>query len=104
MSEPKKTKPNRLIVEDSTADDNSVVTISPAKLEELQLFRGDTVMLKGKRRKETVAICLGDEACSDEKIMMNKVTRNNLRVKGLGGLYSFYVITAKAINHRYNCK
>lgn len=80
-SQPKKTKPNRLIVEDSPVDDNSMVTVSPAKLEELQLFRGDAVILKGKRRKETISTCLSDEACSDEKIQMNKVTRNNLRVK-----------------------
>jgi len=83
MSAPtgKKTKPNRLIVDDSTQDDNSVVQVSPAKLDELQLFRGDTVLLRGKRKKETVAIILADEACSDEKIQMNKVVRSNLRVR-----------------------
>ena len=49
-----KAKPNRLIVDDAVSDDNSVVTLSQEKMDELQLFRGDTVMLKGKRRKETV--------------------------------------------------
>ena len=29
-----------------------------------------------------MAIILADEACSDEKIQMNKVVRNNLRVRG----------------------
>ena len=36
-------------------DDNSVVALSQEKMDELQLFRGDTVLLKGKRRKETVS-------------------------------------------------
>jgi transitional endoplasmic reticulum ATPase len=44
-----------------------------AKMDELQLFRGDTVLIKGKRRKETVCIVLSDENCPDEKIRMNRV-------------------------------
>ncbi len=50
-----KSKPNRLIAEEATNDDNSVVALSQDKMDELQLFRGDTVLLKGKRRKETVS-------------------------------------------------
>ena len=49
-----KAKPNRLIVDEAVNDDNSVVAMSQEKMDELQLFRGDTVLLKGKRRKETV--------------------------------------------------
>ena len=41
-----KKRPNRLIVEDAVNDDNSVVALSMAKMDELQLFRGDTVLLK----------------------------------------------------------
>lgn len=44
-------------------------------MDELQLFRGDTVLIKGKRRKETVCIVLSDENCPDEKIRMNRVVR-----------------------------
>nr|CAI5831102.1 unnamed protein product [Callosobruchus analis] len=77
----KKDRPNRLIVEEAVNDDNSVVALSQAKMDELQLFRGDTVLLKGKRRKETVCIVLSDETCSDEKIRMNRIVRNNLRVR-----------------------
>ncbi|BES91303.1 transitional endoplasmic reticulum ATPase [Nesidiocoris tenuis] len=77
----KKDRPNRLIVEDAVNDDNSVVALSQAKMDELELFRGDTVLLKGKRRKETVCIVLFDEGCPDEKIRMNRVVRNNLRVR-----------------------
>ena len=53
-----KSKPNRLMVEEAVNDDNSVVALSQDKMDELQLFRGDTVLLKGKRRKETVTIRL----------------------------------------------
>lgn len=77
----RKDRPNRLIVDDATNDDNSIVCLSQAKMDELQLFRGDTVLLKGKRRKETVCIVLSDDACANEKIRMNRVVRNNLRVR-----------------------
>lgn len=76
-----KAKPNRLIVDDATTDDNSVVSISQDKMDELQLFRGDTVLLKGKRRKETVCIVLSDENVPNEKIRMNRVVRQNLRLR-----------------------
>lgn len=51
-------------------------------MDELQLFRGDTVLLKGKKRRETVCIVLADETgLPNEKIRMNRVVRNNLRVR-----------------------
>ena len=51
-------------------------------MEELQLFRGDTVLLKGKRKKETVCIVLSNEdATTNDKIGMNRVVRQNLRVR-----------------------
>merc|ERR1711937_141274 len=76
-----KQKPNRLIVDDSVGDDNSVVSLSQAKMDELQLFRGDTVLIKGKKRKETVCIVLSDDTVSDEKIRIPRVVRTNLRVR-----------------------
>jgi hypothetical protein len=69
----KKKAPNRLVVDDATNDDNSVVTLSAAKMEELNLFRGDTVLLKGKKGKDTVCICLSDDTTEDVNIRMNKV-------------------------------
>ena len=36
----------RLIVEEAVNDDNSVVALSQAKMDELGFFRGDTVLLK----------------------------------------------------------
>ena len=58
-----KSKPNRLLVEEAVNDDNSVVALSQEKMDELQLFRGDTVLLKGKRRKETVCVCVCVHVC-----------------------------------------
>ena len=71
----KKERPNRLIVEEAANDDNSVVSLSQAKMDELGLFRGDTVLLKGKKRKETVCIVLSDDNLNNEKIRMNRVVR-----------------------------
>lgn len=83
----KKPKPNRLIVEESEQDDNSIVVLSQGKMDELQLFRGDTVLIKGKKRRESVCIALMDENCPNEKMRMNRCIRNNLRVR-LGDVVS----------------
>lgn len=87
----RKKSPNRLIVDEAKNDDNSVVCLSPgkifidlkayqhydrvflAKMDELQLFRGDTVLLKGKKSKDTVCIVLADDETEDGSIRMNKV-------------------------------
>lgn len=77
-----KRSPNRLVVDESHGDgDNSVVMLSLAKMEELNLFRGDTVLIKGKRKHETICVAIADEETDDSKIRMNKVVRKNLRVK-----------------------
>ena len=50
-------------------------------MDELQLFRGDTILIKGKKRKETVCIVLSEETCPNEKIRMGRAIRNNLRIR-----------------------
>lgn len=82
-----KHRPNRLIVDEAINDDNSIVSLSQIKMDELQLFRGDTVLLKGKKRRETICIVLSDDTCSEERIRVSRVTRNNLRVR-LGDVVS----------------
>lgn len=80
----RKKAPHKLIVEESTKDDNSIIMITPAKMEELKIFRGDTVLLKGKKRKDTICLALNPEDgddLEDGKIRMNKVVRRNLRVR-----------------------
>lgn len=85
-----KRSPNRLIVDEAHGEgDNSVVMLSVAKMEQLNLFRGDTVLIKGKKRKETVCVAIMDENTDDNKIRMNKTVRKNLRVK-LGDVISVH--------------
>jgi len=58
--------------------------MTQAKMDELKIFKGDTVLLKGKKRKDTVCIALAVEENDDlenMKIRMNKVVRRNLRVR-----------------------
>lgn len=74
-------KANRLVVDDAINDDNSIITLSQAKMDELQLFRADSVIVKNKRRRETVCVVLSDDTCPDDKVRMNRVVRNNLRVR-----------------------
>ncbi|KAJ5990318.1 hypothetical protein N7522_010525 [Penicillium canescens] len=77
----KKKKPNSLIVTDAVNDDNSVIALSNNTMETLQLFRGDTVLVKGKKRKDTVLIVLADDDLDDGSARINRVVRHNLRVK-----------------------
>ena len=37
---------NRLVVDEAVNDDNSVVSMHPDTMEKLQIFRGDTILLK----------------------------------------------------------
>ncbi|KAJ6672339.1 AAA-FAMILY ATPASE [Salix viminalis] len=85
----RKKSPNRLVVDEAINDDNSVVAMNPATMEKLQFFRGDTVLIKGKKRKDTVCIVLADEQCEEPKIRLNKVVRANLRIR-LGDVVSVH--------------
>ena len=57
--------------------------MTSAKMDELKIFKAETVLLKGKKRKETVCIALPDESneLEDGKIRLNKIVRNNIRVR-----------------------
>lgn len=77
----RKKKDNALVVEDAINDDNSVISMSANTMDLLQLFRGDTVLVKGKKRKDTVLIVLADEELEDGLVRINRVVRNNLRVR-----------------------
>ncbi|KAG0243653.1 P-loop containing nucleoside triphosphate hydrolase protein [Mortierella sp. GBAus27b] len=88
----KKNAPNKLIVDDATNDDNSVLALSTATMEKLQFFRGDMVLVKGKKRRDTVLIVLADDSVEDSKVRINKVVRQNLRVR-LGDVVSLHTCT-----------
>lgn len=85
MAQEKKRSPNRLVVDDIDKDDSSVIYLNPEKLTELNIFRGDSVLLKGKRGKTTICVALDDENVEMGKIRMHKVTRKNIYVR-LGDL------------------
>lgn len=50
-------------------------------MDNLQLFRGDTVLVRGKKRKDTVLVVMPDEELDDGSARINRVVRHNLRVK-----------------------
>ena len=52
----KKKAPHKLTVEDAKNDDNSVVEMTQAKMDELKIFKGDTVLLKGKSHSKKMAL------------------------------------------------
>jgi len=79
------------MVEEATQDDNSVVSIHPDLMDELNFFRGDCVQIRGKKHKDTVCIMLADETCEKTRIRMNKVVRTNLRVR-LGDIVSIHAV------------
>lgn len=72
---------NRLLVEEAIEDDNSVIALHPHTMKELNLFTYDTVLLGGKRKRETVCCAVADETCDESKIRLSKAARTNLRVK-----------------------
>jgi len=102
-----KRSPHRLVVTDTIpgADgedgDNSCILMHPNKLEELNIFEGDTVIVKGKKKHETVCIAINDADLPINAVRMNKVVRKNLRVR-LGDIVSVHhapdVPNAKAIH------
>ncbi|KAJ2522116.1 AAA ATPase cdc48 [Coemansia sp. RSA 2049] len=85
----KKAAPNKLIIDDATTDDASVAVISQNTLDKLNLFRGDIILVKGKKRKDTVLIVLPSEDCENNKIQLHRVARNNIRTR-LGDIVSIH--------------
>ncbi|GJN16257.1 hypothetical protein PR202_gb03223 [Eleusine coracana subsp. coracana] len=61
-------------------------------MEKLDIFNGDVVMLRGKRRRETACYASQDPSCPDGRARMNRVVRGNLRLR-LGD-----VVTVNPVN------
>ena len=85
----RKKKDNMLLVDDATNDDNSVIAINSNTMDLLELFRGDTVLVKGKKRRDTVLIVLIDDELENGACRVNRVVRNNLRIR-LGDLVTIH--------------
>ncbi|KAK8814242.1 hypothetical protein WA158_008104 [Blastocystis sp. Blastoise] len=80
---PIKKNPNKLLVVDlpeGDSDYNSIIFLHADKINELGLFKGDVVSIRGKRGKSTVALVM-DAECEVHTILMNKVMRNNAGVR-----------------------
>lgn len=73
--------PNRLMVDDDPMGDNTSVKMNGAKIQELGLFSGDTVEIKGRLHSTTIALATPDATVEPVKIRMNKVIRKNLGVR-----------------------
>ena len=69
----KKKAPNKLMVDDTDNDDNSTVSLSPAKLQELKIYKGDPVLIKGKKRHETLCIALADNKLDWETLLASRL-------------------------------
>lgn len=74
--------PIKLIVDDTYINDSSIVFLTQKVFNELEINQSDLVCIKGKLNKKTYCIAtLSESKEDDNKIRMNKVTRNNLRIK-----------------------
>lgn len=76
-----KKAPNKLMVEEANTDENSSIQLSQSKMNQLKIFKGDAIFIKGKKRKETLVVALVDNKLDEGKIRMNKTIRKNLRVR-----------------------
>lgn len=59
-----------------------MATLNTATLEALGLFRGDTIICRGKKRKDTVLIVLQSDDVDEGKVQLNK----GMRGRHLAGL------------------
>ena len=84
-----KKAPYRLLVDDDAGSDDFNVLLHPAKIEELGLYRGDAVILRGKRRKETLCIVVADDSVPVANMRISRIVRRNIRVR-LGDLVSVH--------------
>ena len=80
-----KKHPHRLIAEEGVgvSEDANVIQLTQKKMDELKIFKSETILLKGKKGKETICYCLPDNSglLNDDKIRIGKVARNNLRIR-----------------------
>jgi transitional endoplasmic reticulum ATPase len=76
----KKISPNRLVWKEPTSKDNSIVGINPTRMEQIGLFNGDTVLLKGRRSRETVCVVVPDATIKEEETRLPKSVKRWLKL------------------------
>ncbi|KAM6479973.1 aspartate decarboxylase-like domain-containing protein [Trichoderma sp. SZMC 28011] len=69
------------LVTDAVNNDNNIIALSKATIDSLQCFHGNTILVRGKKRKETMLIVLADEQLNEGSAKINRVVRHKLRVK-----------------------
>lgn len=72
--------PNRLLVKEPTSKDNSIVGIHPTRMEQIGLFNGDTILIKGRRSRETVCVVVPDATVEEEETRLPKTVRRWLKI------------------------
>ncbi|KAF8820104.1 hypothetical protein IE077_003563 [Cardiosporidium cionae] len=70
---------NVLNIEATKKEENSMIFMNPNRMKELGIFKGDTVLLKGRKQRETVAIAIPDESLDKASAALPSSIRNNLR-------------------------
>ncbi len=79
----RKNRPNAFVVENQASidADQSVVAMSPSKMDELGIFNGDAVVVRGKRRKDTVLLAVAEEGLASNVLRLSPVARDNANLK-----------------------
>ncbi|KAG9394277.1 ATPase family associated with various cellular activities (AAA) [Carpediemonas membranifera] len=72
--------PKKLMVDDYPDGDNSTIGLHPDKINELELFQGDTVKVRGRLRKETILLVFTDESVEPHKCRLNSCARKNVAI------------------------
>jgi transitional endoplasmic reticulum ATPase len=72
---------NQLVVEEAATNDVSVFALHQATMDRLSIYKGDVVLLKGKRHRNTVCLALPDEGCPEHTLQIGWAARSNLRVR-----------------------
>ncbi|ODV59822.1 AAA ATPase [Ascoidea rubescens DSM 1968] len=80
----RKRKKNALVVDDLLPDfDNSndcTIALSTNTMKTLQIFQGDMVFARSKKKKETILLTTINENLEDGICQINRVARSNLRI------------------------
>eukprot|EP00602_Paraphysomonas_sp_CaronLab_P006566 CAMPEP_0185034794 /NCGR_PEP_ID=MMETSP1103-20130426/24979_1 /TAXON_ID=36769 /ORGANISM="Paraphysomonas bandaiensis, Strain Caron Lab Isolate" /LENGTH=862 /DNA_ID=CAMNT_0027571585 /DNA_START=61 /DNA_END=2649 /DNA_ORIENTATION=+ len=78
---PQSRRMNALVVSGIPSSDHSVAVLSSARMKALDLNGGDTVVLRGRRRKETVAVVSSSPNIQGDVICLSDGARSILRLK-----------------------
>mmetsp|Transcript_5730 Transcript_5730/g.9919 ORF Transcript_5730/g.9919 Transcript_5730/m.9919 type:complete len:879 (+) Transcript_5730:86-2722(+) len=74
-------RPSNVLTDEPAEDqDPSTLGLSQARMDELQLFAGDLVLVKGRRGRQTLATVVPDATVEDHRCRLPKSMKSNLRL------------------------